>query len=156
MQHRKTYVPSGVSHYFWFVVFIVIVPTGVQFQYEEQKVKWLQNKSAEQELVIFHSLFAVFFNYTSWFCSLLCVSVHWSISPTFLPNRMPLWRITSGREKSSDNRAGDERQTVTFSSVFIVVISLSHTQLVMLSHSLFFCSLLSLFYLLLLLFQPTH
>ncbi len=80
----------------------------------------------------------MFLNCTSWFCSVLWVAVHWSISPTFLPNRTSLLRITGGWEKSSDNRARDERQTVTFSFVFIGVISLLHTWLVMLSHSLYF------------------
>lgn len=80
---------------------------------------------------------------------LVLSSVHWSVSPTFLPNLLSLWRITGSREMNPDSTAGDERQTFIF--VFIGVISPWHTPIVTLSVP--FCFLLTLFYLLLLLLR---
>lgn len=41
------------------------------------------------------------------------------LSPTFLPNHNPLWRIMSTSKMNPDNTARDERQTATFIFVFI-------------------------------------
>lgn len=65
---------------------------------------------------------------------LVLSSVHWSVSPTFLPNLLSLWRITGSREMNPDSTAGDERQTFIF--VFIGVISPWHTPIVTLLHAL--------------------
>ena len=80
------------------------------------------------KFVIFGSLF-VFQSQ-----QLVLSSVHRSVSPTFLPNLLSLWRITGSREMNPDSTAGDERQTFTF--VFIRVISPSHTPIVTLLHGL--------------------
>lgn len=82
---------------------------------------------------------------------LVLCSVHWSVSPAFLSDHMPLWRIMSNGKMNPDN-------TAAFILVSIGVSSLSLWQTQPVRSSSLFLALLfvSPFYLPPLLFQTIH